>query len=85
MQSLNSGEKLTITIDDNIYHLLKERVGPRKISGFLEELVRKSLVKENLDDGYRRMAADEEREEEAAQWAELPFQEEPRKEGHEAW
>lgn len=77
--------KLTITIDDNIYHLLKERIGPRKISGFLEELVRKSLVQENLDDGYRRMAADEEREAEAAEWAELPFREASGKEHHEAW
>ena len=40
------------------------------ISQFIEDLVRKHIIKDELDAAYKQMAADEEREAEALEWAE---------------
>lgn len=40
------------------------------MSQFIEELVRPHVLDTALDDGYRAMAADTEREEEARAWVE---------------
>ena len=62
--------KLTITVEDAVYQGLRRVVGRRNISRFLNDLARPHVVRENLEEGYRAMAADEEREAEAAQWSE---------------
>jgi predicted CopG family antitoxin len=63
--------KLTITIDEDIYRGLQQQVGRGHISSFIEALVRPHILTEqDLDDGYRAMAADEEREAEAKEWVE---------------
>lgn len=62
--------KLTITIDDEVYEGLYRRVGPRKISRFLEGLARPHVVDTDLKAAYRQMAADEARESEALAWSE---------------
>ena len=58
-------KKLTITIDDEVYKGLYRVVGSRKISAFIEELVRPHVVLPDLDAAYQAMAADEARETEA--------------------
>jgi predicted CopG family antitoxin len=63
-------KKLTITIDEEVYAGLYETVGPRKISHFIQELVRPYVVQSDLDAAYMEMAQDEEREAEAMEWAE---------------
>ncbi len=63
-------KKLTITIDEAVYKGLYERVGPRKISRFIEQLVRPHVLPKALDDAYAGMARDEDREGEASEWAE---------------
>ncbi len=63
-------KKLTLTIDEEVYNGLREVVGPRKISHFVEDLVRPHVVKHDLYDDYRAMAADCVRESEALEWAE---------------
>ena len=62
--------KLTITVEDAVYRGLRKVVGPRNISRFLNDLARPHVVRELLEEGYRAMAADEERETEAALWSE---------------
>jgi len=62
--------KLTISIDDEVYEGLYRRVGKRKIGRFLEALARPHVVDEDLEAGYRAMAADEVREAEAEEWSE---------------
>ncbi|HEY8745741.1 MAG TPA: addiction module antitoxin [Chloroflexota bacterium] len=63
--------KLTITIDEEIYRGLRQQVGRGHISSFIEDLVRPHiLTQQDLDDGYRAMAADTEREAEAKEWIE---------------
>jgi hypothetical protein len=63
-------KKLTITVDEAVYDGLHRVVGRRHISRFLTELARPHVVQDALEDGYRQMAADEEREREAMEWIE---------------
>ena len=61
-------KKLTITVDEQVYFGLHDVVGRRKISQFIESLVRPHVVKSSLETAYREMALDEARESEALEW-----------------
>jgi len=63
-------KKLTITVDDDVYEGLHRVVGRRRISRFLNDLARPHVIPRNIVEGYRAMAADEEREREASEWVE---------------
>ena len=63
-------KKLTITVDEEVYDGLHRVVGRRRISHFLTELARPHVVRDDLEAGYRAMAADEQREQEATDWIE---------------
>ena len=63
-------KKLTITIDEQVYFGLHNVVGQRKISQFIESLVRPHVLKPSLESAYQEMAADELREAEALEWSE---------------
>jgi predicted CopG family antitoxin len=63
-------KKLTITVEDRVYDGLHAVVGRRKISQFIESLVRPYVVGEDLEAEYKEMAKDEKREAEAREWCE---------------
>jgi len=63
-------KKLTITIDQEVYEGLYRVVGPRRISRFIEDLVRPHVLYPDLEAAYAEMAGDEERERAALEWAE---------------
>ena len=63
-------KKLTITIDEEVYKGLHDAIGKRRISRFIEELVRPHVSPQSLEDAYAEMARDEDREAEALEWAE---------------
>lgn len=63
-------KKLTITVDEAVYAGLHRVVGRRRISRFIENLVRPRISRQHLDAAYKEMAANEEREAEALTWAE---------------
>jgi hypothetical protein len=63
-------KKLTITVDNDVYRGLKKKVGPRKISRFLNDLARPHVVEDDLLVAYRDMARDRLREAEANEWIE---------------
>ena len=63
-------KKLTITIDADVYDGLYRIAGKRKISRFIESLVRPYVVPDDIRECYRQMAADTEREAEAMEWVE---------------
>jgi hypothetical protein len=67
-------KKLTLTIDKDVYEGLRKNIGPRKISKFIEELVRPHVMHAGLESAYQDMAKDREREKEAAAWTEATFQ-----------
>ncbi len=66
-------KKLTVTIDEEVYEGLREVIGPRKISRFIEDLVRPHVIRKNIYAAYKKMAADKVRESEALEWAEATF------------
>ena len=66
-------KKLTVTLDQEVYEGLREVIGPRKISRFIEDLVRPHVTKKDMYAAYKEMAADEVRESEALEWAEATF------------
>jgi predicted CopG family antitoxin len=66
-------KKLTITIDEEVYEGLHRAIGPKKISKFVQELVRPYVVHPNLETAYAEIAKDKQREDEALEWAEITF------------
>jgi predicted CopG family antitoxin len=63
-------KKLTVTIDEEVYEGLRTVIGPRKISRFIEELIRPHVVKKDMYAAYKEMADDQIRESEALEWVE---------------
>jgi predicted CopG family antitoxin len=66
-------KKLTVTIDEEVYEGLRKVIGPRKISRFIEDLIRPHVTQKDIYSAYKEMAADEVRESEALEWAEATF------------
>ncbi len=62
--------RMTITLDEAVYHGLYRTVGKRQISQFIEDLLRPHVSDSALDGGYRAMAADSVREADATAWIE---------------
>ena len=63
-------KKLTITIDAEVYQGLRDLVGQRRISRFIEDLIRPHVAGSSLEAAYAEMGRDERREAEALEWAE---------------
>jgi hypothetical protein len=62
-------KKLTITVTEEVYKGLHEKIGRRNISRFLNDLAKPYLRDEEaMHAEYREMAADELREAEALEW-----------------
>ena len=74
-------KKLTITIDERVYEGLYRVVGTRRISRFIEDLVRPHVLYPDLEAAYQEMAEDEGRERSALEWAEATVGDV----GNEAW
>ena len=74
-------KKLTITVDEEVYEGLRNVIGPRKISRFIEDLVRPHVTKKDIFAAYKEMAADEVRESEALEWSEATIRDINHEEG----
>ncbi|MFI0545813.1 MAG: addiction module antitoxin [Brachymonas sp.] len=61
-------KRMTITLDEAVYEGLYRTVGKRRMSQFIEDLLRPHVTDTALDKGYQAMAADTAREGEAQQW-----------------
>ena len=53
-----------------MYEGLQKVIGRRRISRFIEDLLRPHVLGQDLEAAYQQMAQDEEREAEALVWAE---------------
>ena len=60
-------KKMTITLDELVYDGLYRTIGKRRMSQFIEDLLRPHVLDNTLA-GYRDMAAASEREAEATVW-----------------
>ena len=61
-------KRMTITLDETVYDGLMRVVGRGKVSQFLESLARPHVLDVSMDDGYRAMSKDRQREAEASEW-----------------
>jgi predicted CopG family antitoxin len=61
-------KKMTITLDEAVYEGLQRTIGKRRMSQFIEDLLRPHVLDTALDDGYQAMAADKAREADAMEW-----------------
>jgi hypothetical protein len=61
-------KKMTISLDEAVYDGLHRTIGRRRMSQFIEDLLRPHVLDTSLDDGYKAMACDSERETDAAVW-----------------
>ncbi len=77
--------KLTITVSDDVYTGLRAKIGPRRISHFLDSLARPHVVNTDLESAYAAMAADQQREAEALEWAKTLLAIAPMKRGEVWW
>jgi len=64
--------ELTLSVDETLYNTLLPMVEKQTIGNLLAEFVQArfgcTYTKEELEDGYKAMAADEEYEREAMEW-----------------
>ena len=49
-------KRMTITLDEEVYEGLNRTIGKRRMSQFIEDLLRPHVLDSALDDGYRAMA-----------------------------
>lgn len=63
-------KKVTITLSDEVYEGLSQRVGPRHIGKYLEDLARPHVLTIDLEQSYREQALDKDRERRALEWSE---------------
>ena len=61
-------KKLTISLDPQVYEGLHTNIGRRRISKFIETLVRPYA--QNLEKGYWALSQDQKAEYEALEWSE---------------
>ena len=61
-------KKMTISLDEAVYDGLYRTIGKRRISQFIEDLLRPHVLDTALDAGYQAMAADTSREADATAW-----------------
>ena len=57
-------KQMTITLDNSVYEGLLRIAGQRQINQYIEGVL-KAVI---LEEGYKAMAADEQRESEALEW-----------------
>ena len=63
-------KKMTISLDEAVYDGLYRTIGKRRMSQFIEDLLRPHVLDTALDAGYQAMAADKTREAKATEWIE---------------
>ena len=63
-------KKMTISLDESVYDGLYRTIGKRRMSQFIEDLLRPHVLDTAMDAGYQAMAADKTREFEASEWLE---------------
>ena len=73
-------QKITLSIDEQLYKKIHFLIPKRKMSAFVENCVREKIEKCRLEDpiekGFKLMGKDQAREKEACQWSEAGIGEE---------
>ena len=64
-------KKLTLSIDEQIYKDLHLLLPNRKISEFVENRMKKMKKEDPVEEGFKMMAKDTKREDEALEWCDV--------------
>lgn len=72
MNSATKKQKVTLMLDVEVYKGLVEKLGERGMGAYLSQLARPHVVTDNdeIEAGYKAMAADKDYENEANEWIE---------------
>lgn len=72
--------KVTLSIEEKIYRKLRFLIPKRKMSNFVEEAIKEKIerlkLEEPIEEGFKMMGKDREREKEALEWSEAGISEE---------
>ena len=72
--------KITLSIEEEIYRKLRFLIPKRKMSKFVEEAIKEKIgrlkLEEPIEEGFKMMGKDKEREKEALEWSEAEISEE---------
>ena len=72
--------KITLSIEEKIYRKLRFLIPKRKMSKFVEEALKEKIerlkLEEPIEEGFKMMGKDKEREKEALEWSEAGISEE---------
>jgi len=72
--------KITLSIEEKIYRKLRFLIPKRKMSKFVEEALKEKIerlkLEEPIEEGFKMMGKDREREKEALEWSEAGISEE---------
>ncbi len=72
--------KITLSIEEKIYRKLRFLIPKRKMSKFVEEAIKEKIgrlkLEEPIEEGFKMMGKDKEREKEALEWSEAGISEE---------
>jgi len=72
--------KITLSIEEKIYRKLRFLIPKRKMSKFVEEAIKEKIgrlkLEEPIEEGFKMMGKDKEREKEALEWSEAGMSEE---------
>ncbi len=60
--------KVTVMIDSDVYHGLRQKVGERGMGNFLSQIIRPHVVRSSLEDGYRELAQDKNGNQTVREW-----------------
>ena len=71
--------KITLSIEEKIYRKLRFLIPKRKMSKFVEEALKEKIerlkLEEPIEEGFKMMGKDKEREKEALEWSEAGMSE----------
>jgi len=62
-------KRITIDLDERIYYDLCQVIGKHKIGQYIEALLKSHVIYRDLDEAYKAMGEDQNREKLALEWA----------------
>ena len=61
-------KKVTLMIDTDVYHGLRQKAGVRGMGDFMSQIIRPHVVLASLEDSYRALALDEDNNQMSQKW-----------------
>ena len=68
---ISDKKKVTLMIDADVYHGLREKAGVRGMGDFMSQIIRPHVVLASLEQSYRELASDEESNKTSRKWEKI--------------